>query len=168
MRRKILKWQHVASGQRNHRFGIAGARQLAEALQYGNEILDPAIVIDHNDQRTVCISPQKYQQQRFCRWGEPRNTNAPRALPQMGGNTREGGKHFYVREEFPDEGKKHANSILTGTSVRSFDYPGAITVEAAPSVAVYDGWVFVLVSRKIMFLDGVSATSPRNRLHSTQ
>jgi len=26
----------------------------------------------------------------------------------VGGYTREGGKHFYVREEFADEGKKHA------------------------------------------------------------
>jgi hypothetical protein len=26
----------------------------------------------------------------------------------MGGYTREGGKLFYVREEFADEGKKHA------------------------------------------------------------
>jgi hypothetical protein len=26
----------------------------------------------------------------------------------VGGNTREGGKLFYVREEFADEGKKHA------------------------------------------------------------
>jgi hypothetical protein len=26
----------------------------------------------------------------------------------VGGYTREGGKHFYVREEFADEGKQHA------------------------------------------------------------
>jgi hypothetical protein len=26
----------------------------------------------------------------------------------VGGNTREGGKRFYVREEFADEGKQHA------------------------------------------------------------
>ena len=120
MRRKILKRQHVASRQGDDRFGIAGARQFAEALQHGDEILDGAVVIDDNDERTVGISPQKYQQQSFCRWGESGDTNAPRALPQMGGNTREGGKLFYVREEFADEGKKHANSILTGTSVRRF------------------------------------------------
>jgi hypothetical protein len=32
----------------------------------------------------------------------------------VGGYTREGGKHFYVREEFADEGKKHAGLILAG------------------------------------------------------
>jgi hypothetical protein len=35
----------------------------------------------------------------------------------VGGNTREGGKRFYVREEFADEGKQHADSILAGTGM---------------------------------------------------
>ena len=57
---------------------------------------------------------QKHEQQGFCRGQESGDTNAPRALPQVGGNTRESGKHFYVREEFADEGKQHENLILTG------------------------------------------------------
>jgi hypothetical protein len=40
----------------------------------------------------------------------------------VGGNTREGGKNFYVREEFADEGKQHANSILTGLRSRIWGY----------------------------------------------
>ena len=65
--------------------------------------------------RPVGVAAQKHEQQGFRRGRESGDTNAPRALLQVGGNTREGGKHFYVREEFADEGKKHAISILAGT-----------------------------------------------------
>ena len=51
---------------------------------------------------------QKHEQQGLGGGRKSGDTNAPRALPQMGGNAREGGKHFYVREELANEGKQHA------------------------------------------------------------
>ena len=71
------------------------------------------------------MTPQKHEQQGFCGGRESRDTNAPRALPQVGGNTREGGKRFYVREEFADEGKQHADSILAELSTIAFDWENA-------------------------------------------
>ncbi len=55
------------------------------------------------------MAAQKHEQQGFCGGRKSGDTNTPRALPQVGGYTREGGKHFYVREEFADEGKQHAD-----------------------------------------------------------
>ena len=108
MGRKILEWQHVSSRKSDDRLGIAGAGEFAEATQHGNEILDRAIVIDYNDQWPVGIAAQKHEQQGLGGGRKSGDTNTPRALPQVGGNTREGGKHFYVREEFANEGKQHA------------------------------------------------------------
>src|ERR1700681_2325334 len=116
MRREILERKHVAGRQSDNCLGIAGAGEVAEAAQHRDEILNRPIVVDNDDERAVGVAAQQHEQQGFCRGRQSGDTNAPRALPQMGGYTREGGKHFYVREEFPDEGKKHANSILTGTS----------------------------------------------------
>ena len=108
MRGEILERKHVAGGEGNDTFGIAGAGEFAEAAEYGHEIFDGAVVVHNDDERAVGVAAQKHEQQGFCRGGKSGDTNAPRALPQVGGNTREGGKHFYVREEFADEGKKHA------------------------------------------------------------
>ena len=118
MRGKILKREHVAGRERDDALGIACAGKFAEAAKDGNEVLDCAVVVDDEDEGTVGISPQKHEQQGFRRGRKSGHTNAPRALPQVGGNTREGGKRFYVREEFADEGKQHADLILAGTEAR--------------------------------------------------
>jgi hypothetical protein len=103
-----LEREHIAGGEGDYPFGIAGGGEFAEAAEDGDEIFDGPVVIDDDDQRAVGVAAQKHEQQSFCRGREAGDTNAPRALPQVGGYTREGGKHFYVREEFADEGKKHA------------------------------------------------------------
>ena len=119
MRRKILERKHVAGRKRDDILGIASARKFAKTAQHGNEILDSSIIVDDEDEWAVGMPAQKHEQQGFCRRQQSGDTNAPRALPQVGGNTREGGKHFYVREEFTDEGKQHENLILTGRGVES-------------------------------------------------
>ncbi len=108
MGRKILEWQHISSGKSDDALGIAGTGEFAEATQNRNEIFKRAIVIHNNNQWPVGIAPQKHEQQGLGCGRKSGNTNTPRALPQVGGNTREGGKHFYIREEFADEGKQHA------------------------------------------------------------
>src|SRR5438477_13194726 len=118
MGRKILEREYVAGRKGNHGFRIAGAGQFAEAAQHRDEILDRAVVVDYDNERTVGVPAQEHEQQGSCSGRESGDTNASRALPQVGGYTREGGKHFYVREEFANEGKQHANLILTGTRVR--------------------------------------------------
>ncbi len=45
MRREILKRQHVAGGQRDYGFGIAGGGEVAESTEDGDEFLDGAIVV---------------------------------------------------------------------------------------------------------------------------
>jgi len=50
------------------------------------------------------VPAQQHEQQGLGGGRKSGDTNAPRALPQMGGNTREGGKHFYVREELATKG----------------------------------------------------------------
>src|SRR5580692_7175558 len=104
MRGKILEGEHVAGGEGDYAFGIAGGGEFAESAKHGDEIFDGAVVVDDDDEGAVCVAAQKHEQQGFCRGRESGDTNAPRALPEVGGNTREGGKHFYVREEFADEG----------------------------------------------------------------
>ncbi len=108
MGRQILEWEHVAGRERDYVLGIAGGGEFAEALQQGNEIFDGAVVVDDQEQRAVGGVAQQHEEQGFRGGSESGDTYPPRALPQVGGNTREGGKHFYVREEFADEGKKHA------------------------------------------------------------
>src|SRR5271170_3609443 len=105
---KILEGEDVAGGKGNYGIRIAGGGEFAEALQDGDEIFDGTVVVDDDDQGTVGAAAQEDEQQGFGGGRESGDTNAPRALPQVGGYTREGGKHFYVREEFADEGKKHA------------------------------------------------------------
>ena len=51
---------------------------------------------------------EKHEQQGFCRGSETGDTSTPRALLEVGGNTRESGELFYVHEEFADEREKHA------------------------------------------------------------
>ncbi len=114
MRRKVLEGQHVTGGQCDDRFRIAGRGKFAESAQHRDEIFHGAVVIDDEDQRPLDGAAQKHEQQRFRSGREPGDTNPPRALFQMGGYTQEAGKRFYVREEFADEGKKHALSILSG------------------------------------------------------
>jgi hypothetical protein len=108
MRGKILEREHIAGGKGDYGVGIAGGGEFAESAEDGDEIFDGAVVVDDEDERAVGVAAQKHEQQGFCGGGESGDTNASRALPQVGGYTREGGKHFYVREEFADEGKKHA------------------------------------------------------------
>ena len=108
MGRKILEWQHVARRKSDDSLRITGAGEFAESAQNRNEIFNRAIVVYDDDERTVGVAPQEHEQQGSGRGRESGDTNAPRALPQVGGNTREGGKHFHIREEFADEGKQHA------------------------------------------------------------
>src|SRR5579859_4244683 len=106
MRRKILEREHVAGREGNDSFGIAGAGEFAEPAENGYKIFDGAVVVDYDDDGAVGMTAQKHEQQGFCGGREAGDTDAPRALPEVGGNTREGGKCFYVREEFADEGKQ--------------------------------------------------------------
>src|SRR5579864_9073576 len=114
MRREILKWKDVACRQRNNGIGIAGRRQFAEALQDRNEVLHCTVVVHDQNERAFRRALEKHKQKGLCCRGQSRNTKPPRALLQMGGSTRESGKSFHVRKEFADEGKKHADLILTG------------------------------------------------------
>jgi hypothetical protein len=108
VRRKILEGEHIARGQRDNRVRIAGGGEFTEAAKDGKEVFDGAVVVDDKDQRTRGGALEKNEQQGFGGGSESGDTNTPRALLEMGGYTHEGGKHFYVREEFADEGKKHA------------------------------------------------------------
>ncbi len=111
VRGKILEWKDVARRQRDHAVRIARRGQFAKSLQDWDKLFDGPIVVHHHQQRPVGHSSPEHQQQGFGSGIESGNTNAPRALPQVGGNTRKGGKHFYVREEFANEGKKHAEQF---------------------------------------------------------
>ena len=108
MRREILEREHVAGGEGDDGLGIAGGGEFTEAAEDWDEVFDGAVVVDYEDQRACGGALEEHEQQGFCGGGEAGDTNAPRALLEVGGYTREGGKHFYVREEFADEGKKHA------------------------------------------------------------
>ena len=108
MRRKILERENVAGGEGDDGIRIAGGGEFAEAAKDGKKLFDGAIVVDDEDEGALGGTLKKHEQQGFCGGGEAGDTNAPRALLEVGGNTREGGKLFYVREEFADEGKKHA------------------------------------------------------------
>ena len=108
MRRKILERKNVARGKGDDGVGIAGGSEFAEAAKDGKELFDGVIVFDDEDERASGGTLEKHEQQGFCSGGETGDTNAPRALLEVGGNTREGGKLLYVHEEFADEGKKHA------------------------------------------------------------
>ena len=109
MRREILIGEHIARRERDDGVGIAGGGEFAEAAKNGNKVFDGAVVVDHKDQRTPGCALKQHEQQGFRGGDEAGDTNAPRALLEVGGYTREGGKLFYVREEFADEGKKHAH-----------------------------------------------------------
>jgi hypothetical protein len=108
MRREILEWEHVAGGQGDDRLRIAGGGEFTEAAEDGKKVLDGAVVVDDKDDRAPGGVLKQHEQQGFGGGGEAGHTDAPRALLEVGGNTREGGKLFYVHEEFADEGKKHA------------------------------------------------------------
>src|SRR5580658_10410950 len=108
MRREILVGEHVAGWKRDHGIRIAGGREFTEATEDRDEVFDGAVVVDYEDQRAGGGALKQHEQQGFCSGSEAGDTNTPHALLEVGGYTREGGKHFYVREEFADEGKKHA------------------------------------------------------------
>jgi hypothetical protein len=108
MRGEILKRQHVAGGERDYRVGIGSGGEFAESAEDRNEIFDGAVVVDNDDQRALSAALPKHEQQGFGGGSEAGDTHTPRALLELGGYTREGGKVFYVREEFADEGKQHA------------------------------------------------------------
>ncbi len=108
MRGEILEGEHIARRKRDDGVGIAGGGEFAEAAKDGDEIFDGAVIVDDEDQGTRGGALKQHEQQGFRGGGEAGDTNTPRALLEVGGNTREGGKFFYVHEEFADEGKKHA------------------------------------------------------------
>jgi hypothetical protein len=108
MRRKILEGEHVASGEGDDGFGIAGGGEFAEPAKYRKELFDGVVIFDNEDERAFGGTLEKHEQKGFCGGGKAGDTNAVRALLEVGGNTREGGKLLYVHEEFADEGKKHA------------------------------------------------------------
>ena len=108
VRGEILERENVAGGKGDDGVGITGGGEFAEAAEDGNEVFDGAIVIDDEDYGSLGGALKEHEQQGFGGGGETGDTNAPRALLEVGGNTREGGKRFDVREEFADEGKKHA------------------------------------------------------------
>ena len=87
---------------------IAGGSEFTEAAEDGKKVFDGAVVVDDEDERASGGALKQHEQQGFCGGSEAGDTNAPRALLEVGGYTREGGKLFYVHEEFADEGKKHA------------------------------------------------------------
>jgi hypothetical protein len=109
VRGKILEREHIAGWERDDRLGIAGGGEFTEAAEDGKEVFDGAVVVDYEDQGASGGALEKHEQQGFCGGSETGDTNATRALLEVGGYTREGGKLFYVREEFADEGKKHAD-----------------------------------------------------------
>ena len=84
------------------------------ACEHGDEIFGGAVVVDDDNQRPFGGPAQQDQQQGFGGGRQSGDTNPPRALFQVGGDTREAGKLFHVREEFANEGKKHRNLILAG------------------------------------------------------
>jgi len=85
-----------------------GEHPVLETPEDRNEVFYGAVVVDYEDQRACGGALKQHEQQGFCGGGEAGDTKTPRALLEVGGYTREGGKLFYVREEFADEGKKHA------------------------------------------------------------
>jgi hypothetical protein len=109
MRRQILEGEDVAGGHGDDGLGVSGGGEFAEALQNRDKIFNGAVVIDYEDEWAVSGAAEEHEQQGFGGRGESGDTNSPRALPEVGGYTRDGGKHFYVREEFADEGKQHAS-----------------------------------------------------------
>src|SRR5579862_6991075 len=108
MRRKILEREDIASGKGDDGVGIAGGGEFAEAAKDGKKLFDCMVVFNDEDERASGGALEKYEKQGFRGGDEAGDTDAPRALLEVGGNTREGGKLLYVHEEFADEGKKHA------------------------------------------------------------
>ena len=108
MRREILEGKDVAGGEGDDGLRIAGGSEFTEAAEDRKKVFDSAIIVDDEDERASGGALKQHEQQGFCGGSEAGDTNAPRALLEVGGNTREGGKLFYVHEEFADEGKKHA------------------------------------------------------------
>jgi hypothetical protein len=103
-----LERKNVAGGEGDDGLGIAGGGEFAKTAKDGKELFDGVVVFDHESERASSGALEKDEQQRFCGGGETGDTNAPRALLEVGGNTCEGGKLLHVHEEFADEGKKHA------------------------------------------------------------
>ncbi len=108
VRREILEGKHVASGEGDNGLRIAGGSEFTEAAEDRQEIFHRAVVVDDEDERASGSALKKHEQQGFRRGREAGDTHAPRALLEVGGNTREGGELFYVHEEFADERQKHA------------------------------------------------------------
>ena len=108
MRRKILERKHIAGRKGDDRVGIARGGEFAKTAKDGKKLFDCTVVVDDEDEGAFGGTLEKDEQQGFCGGDEAGDTNAPRALLEVGGNTREGGKLLYVHEEFADEGKKHA------------------------------------------------------------
>ncbi|MGB0033828.1 MAG: hypothetical protein WBP77_21765, partial [Candidatus Sulfotelmatobacter sp.] len=86
----------------------AGGSEFTETAEDRKKVFDSAVIVDDKDERASGGALKQHEQQGFCGGGEAGDTNAPRALLEVGGYTRESGKLFYVHEEFADEGKKHA------------------------------------------------------------
>ena len=82
--------RRAREGRRSSRFGSPG--QLAEGLQHGNAALRPRDCRHDHDSGRPAAFVAADQKQRFCRWSQSGDTNAPRALPEVGGHTREGGQ----------------------------------------------------------------------------
>src|ERR1700692_1137052 len=108
MRREILEGKNVARGERDDGVRIASGSEFAESAKDRDEVFDGAVIVDDKNERARGGALKEHEHQGFRGGGESGDTNAPRALLEVGGNTREGGKAFYVHEEFADEGKKHA------------------------------------------------------------
>ena len=105
---QILEGEHVVVGKRDHGFGISSSGKLTKSLQHRDQVFGRTIIRDHDNQRAPRRLLQHDQKQSFCGGNQSRDTNPPRALLEMGGDTRKGGQLFYVREEIADEGENHA------------------------------------------------------------
>ena len=90
MRRQILKGQHIARREAYHRVWIRSSGQFAEGAEHGQQLFGGAVIGHHQHQRTLDRAAQQDNDQRLGRCRQSSDTDPPRALPQMGGGTREG------------------------------------------------------------------------------
>ena len=108
MRRQILERQHITCGQGDDRVGIGGSSEFAKGAEFGEQFFGGTVVGDDQDEGTLSGAAQENDHQRFGGSGESSDTNAARALLEVGGDTLEGGKLFNLRENFADERQKHS------------------------------------------------------------
>src|SRR5690349_5775502 len=107
MRREILKWKHVVSGEPNYARRIDGGGELASSFELRLKSVGGFVVGHNDDDRMLGSTSHERDVEGSCRCGESRNTTTTRTQAEVPDYAIESRGVLQFREDFADERENH-------------------------------------------------------------